>query len=95
MSTRPRSGRSRTVCLMGRRKNNPELVQELIDRRWDASMSHEEFDEKYSSLSSSDMARVSDAIDGMEAEAGLTSECDEGCLYEAGGIYCPECHRGD
>ncbi len=23
------------------------------------------------------------------------SESDEDCLYELGGIYCPECHRGN
>ena len=51
---------------MGRRKNNPELVQELIDGRWD--MDQDEFEEKYNSLSSSDMCKVGEAIDGMEAE---------------------------
>ena len=53
---------------MGRRRNNPDLVQELIDRRWDPSMSQEEYTEKYNSLSSSDMSEVADAIDGMERE---------------------------
>lgn len=51
---------------MGRRKNNPDLVQELIDGRW--TMDQEEFDGKYASLSSSDMSKVSDAIYGMENE---------------------------
>lgn len=51
---------------MGRRKNNPDLVQELIDGRW--SMDQDEFEEKYSSLSSSDMSEVSQAIYGMEEE---------------------------
>lgn len=51
---------------MGRRKNNPDLVQELIDGRW--SMDQNEFEEKYSSLSSSDMSEVSQAINGMEEE---------------------------
>lgn len=51
---------------MGRRRNNPELVQELIDGRW--TMDQDEFEEKYASLSSSDMSKVSDAINGMEDE---------------------------
>ena len=51
---------------MGRRKNNPDLVNELIDGRW--TMDQDEFEQKYSSLSSSDMSKVGEAIDGMEAE---------------------------
>ncbi len=51
---------------MGRRKNNPSLVEELIDGRW--TMDQDEFEEKYYSLSSSDMGKVSEAIYGMEAE---------------------------
>ena len=51
---------------MGRRKNNPELVKELIDGLW--TMDAEAFEEKYNSLSSRDMDTVSDAISGMEAE---------------------------
>ena len=51
---------------MGRRKNNPALVQELIDGRW--TMDQTEFEEKYNSLSSSDMAEVSGAIYNMENE---------------------------
>ena len=51
---------------MGRKKNNPDLVQELIDERW--SMDQDEFEEKYSSLNSDDMAEVSAAIYGMEEE---------------------------
>lgn len=35
---------------MGRRPNNPDLVQELIDRRWDNTMG-DEWDRKYASLS--------------------------------------------
>jgi hypothetical protein len=53
---------------MGRRSNNPDLVQELIDRRWDKSLSQEEYTEKYNSLSSSDMSEVASAIGGMERE---------------------------
>ena len=52
---------------MGRRPNNPDLVQELIDRRWDDTMG-DEWDQKYASLSSSDMSQVSAAVGGMEAE---------------------------
>ena len=47
---------------MGRRKNNPDL----IEGRW--TMDQEEFEEKYNSLSSSDMGIVSEAIYGMEDE---------------------------
>jgi hypothetical protein len=53
---------------MGRRRNNPELVEELIDRKWDDTMSELEYTEKYLSLSSSDMSTVAAAIDGMEGE---------------------------
>ena len=51
---------------MGRRKNNPDLVEELIDGRW--TMDQDEFEEKYNSLSSSDMSKVSEVIYGMEDE---------------------------
>lgn len=51
---------------MGRRKNNPDLVNKLIEGRW--TMSDSEFDSKYYSLSSSDMAKVARAIDKMEDE---------------------------
>lgn len=51
---------------MGRRKNNPDLVQELIDGRW--TMNQDEFEEKYNSLSSSDMSKVSGVIYNMENE---------------------------
>ena len=58
---------------MGRRKNNPDLVDELIEGRW--TMDQDEFEEKYYSLSSSDMSRVAEAIDGMEDE--FMSEFDD------------------
>ena len=51
---------------MGRRKNNPDLVEELIEGRW--TMDQDEFEDKYFSLSSSDMGKVAEAIYGMEAE---------------------------
>ena len=51
---------------MGRRKNNPNLVEELIEGRW--TMDQDEFENKYFSLSSSDMSKVAAAINGMEAE---------------------------
>ena len=62
---------------MGRRKNNPELVDELIEGRW--TMDQAEFEEKYYSLSSSDMSKVADAIDGMESEFmdGLDDDDDD------------------
>ena len=53
---------------MGRRKNNPELVAELIDNLWNENYSQEEFERKYYSLSSSDMSEVSDAIGRMEKQ---------------------------
>lgn len=61
---------------MGRRKNNPDLVQELIDERW--TMDQDEFEEKYYSLSSSDMSKVSEAINGMEDEL-MSDDMPEGC----------------
>ena len=66
---------------MGRRRNNPHLVQELIDRRWDSTMSQEEYEEKYFSLSSSDMSQVAAAIDSMEAEAFARDEVEDGEGY--------------
>ncbi len=51
---------------MGRRKNNPDLVNELIEGRW--TMDQDEFEKKYYSLSSSDMSKVAEAIDGMQDE---------------------------
>lgn len=63
---------------MGRRRNNPDLVQELIDRRWDGTMSEQEYSEKYFSLSSSDMSQVEAAIYGMEAEAFARDEDEDG-----------------
>ena len=52
---------------MGRRKNNPDLVDELIQGKW--TMDQEEFEEKYYSLSSSDMSKVSAEIYKMDDEA--------------------------
>lgn len=51
---------------MGRRKNNPKLVDELINGR--LNMPQEEFEEKYASLSFDDMCKVSDVIDNMQNE---------------------------
>ncbi len=72
---------------MGRRKNNPGLVQELIDGRW--TMDQDEFEEKYASLSSSDMSKVADAINGMEAE-WMDDDDDDGeslSVYDAALIW--------
>lgn len=67
---------------MGRRKNNPDLVNELIDGLW--TMDDAEFEEKYNSLSSSDMSTVSDAVHGMEDEwMSRMSEDDEDYDEEA------------
>ena len=60
---------------MGRRKNNPELVEELIEGRW--TMDQEEFEEKYFSLSSDDMAKVGAAISDMEKEFFSDLDDDE------------------
>lgn len=73
---------------MGRRKNNPDLVDELIEGRW--TMDQDEFEKKYYSLSSSDMSRVAEAIDGMEGE--FLSEFDDDddesiSVYEAAEIW--------
>ncbi len=59
---------------MGRRRNNPELVEELIDGLW--TMDQDEFEDKYYSLSSSDMSKVAEEIDGME-EKFLSGELDD------------------
>lgn len=72
---------------MGRRKNNPELVEELIEGRW--TMDQDEFEEKYFSLSSSDMGKVSEAINGMEAEF-MGDDMPEGCSA-CGNPAFPDC----
>lgn len=74
---------------MGRRKNNPDLVDELIEGRW--TMDQDEFEEKYYSLSSSDMSKVAEAIDGMQDEDpdGLYDDEDGESLsvYDAAEIW--------
>ena len=52
---------------MGRRRNNPDLVDELIQGKW--TMDQKEFEDKYYSLSSSDMSKVAAEINKMEDEA--------------------------
>lgn len=79
---------------MGRRKNNPELVEELVDGRW--TMDQDEFEEKYYSLSSSDMSKVAEAIDGMEEEflsGQLDDEYDDvaSCESWCGNPMYPDC----
>lgn len=49
-----------------KRKNNSDLVEELIENRW--SMNDDEFEEKFNALSLDDKCRVADAIDDMEKE---------------------------
>ena len=73
---------------MGRRKNNPDLVEELIDGLW--TMDQDEFDSKYFSLSRSDMSKVSAAIDGMEAEFMGDDEVPE-CCTACGNPAYPDC----
>ncbi len=52
---------------MGRKRSNPELVNELINGRW--TMDQEEFEMKYNSLSNSDMDKVCAAINRMGKES--------------------------
>lgn len=75
---------------MGRRKNNPALVEELIEGRW--TMEQDEFEEKYFSLSSSDMGKVSEAIYGMEDE-WMDDNIPEGCAA-CGNPAFPNCMSG-
>ncbi|MBQ3392241.1 MAG: hypothetical protein IJG52_02385 [Lachnospiraceae bacterium] len=63
---------------MGRRKNNPGLVRELIERIW--TMDDDEFQTKYESLSSSDMSKVANAIDHMGDKWTKDSSEPEGCV---------------
>lgn len=69
---------------MGRRKNNPALVKELIDGL--KTMDDDEFEVKYNSLSSTDMSRVGMAIDHMNDDE---DDMPPGCLA-CGGDY-PAC----
>lgn len=71
---------------MGRRKNNPELVEELIEGR--RTMDQDEFEEKYFSLSSSDMGKVSEAINGMDEF--MNDDMPEGCVA-CGNPAFPDC----
>ena len=94
---------------MGRRKNNPELVEELIENVW----RHEDYDyiEEYNSLSISDRNQVDEAIE--EYEMDISDDCGEsysiydtallwasrGCDEDGYGIYTAEeldeaLHRG-
>lgn len=75
---------------MGRRKNNPDLVQELIDERW--TMDQDEFEEKYYSLSSSDRSKVSEAINGMEDE--FINDDKPGACAACGNPAFPNCTSG-
>ena len=60
---------------MGRRRNNPQLVEELIDQIW--TMDQDEFEKKYNSLSSSDKSEVAYVIDQMEEESLNAIDNDE------------------
>lgn len=53
---------------MGKKLDNPELVNELIDNLWNRRYCQSEFERKYNSLSDRDMAEVSRAIGRMEKE---------------------------
>lgn len=60
---------------MGRRRNNPELVEELLNNLW--TLDHDDFDEKYESLSSSDRHKVAGAIADMEKEFFADTDDDD------------------
>lgn len=62
---------------MGRRRNNPELVEELIDNLW--TLDHDDWDTKYESLSGSDKHKVAGAVNDMEKEyfADTTTDDDD------------------
>ena len=62
---------------MGRRRNNPELVEELIDNLW--TLDHDDWDAKYESLSGSDKHKVVGAVNDMEKEyfADTTTDDDD------------------
>lgn len=49
---------------MGRRKDNPGLVAEMLEQLW--SMPQNDFEAKYDSLSKGDKAKVAGAILRME-----------------------------
>ena len=55
---------------MGRRANNPDLVDKLVKERW--TMDDDKFEEKFNSLSFSDRGKIMEVIDEMEHEL-LTS----------------------
>ena len=59
---------------MGRRKNNPELVEKLIEDRW--TLDHDRWEERYETLSKSDKSKVGDAILGMEKELEDMYPCE-------------------
>lgn len=62
---------------MGRRRNNPELVEELIDNLW--TLDHDDWDAKYESLSGSDKHKVAGAVNDLEKEyfADTTTDDDD------------------
>lgn len=60
---------------MGRRKNNPELVEELLNNLW--TLDHDDFDAKYESLSMSDKHKVAGAIADMEKEYFADTNSDD------------------
>lgn len=62
---------------MGRRRNNPELVEELIDNLW--TLDHDDWDAKYESLNGSDKHKVAGAVNDMEKEyfADTTTDDDD------------------
>ena len=79
-----------------RRKNNPSLVQELIDGLFD--MPQDEFEEKYSTLNRSDMLKVDNASDeAFYNNNYYIDDIPEGCRA-CGGNYpycCDSCPMFD
>ena len=51
---------------MGRRANNPDLVDKLVKERW--TMDDDKFEDKFNTLSSSDRGKIMEVIDEMEHE---------------------------
>lgn len=78
---------------MGRRKNNPDLVHELIEGRLD--MDGAEWNAKYDTLSKSDMELVDDGVDyryqydpqfdGDEDDAESLSASDAALIWMSNG----------
>lgn len=71
---------------MASKRNNPSLVNELIEGLW--TMDKDEFEQKYNSLNYSDMDKVGAAIDRMGSEWLESDDDDEAInVYDAADIW--------